>query len=793
MVGAAAALALTLAAPDSSTSSPGWAAAGAFLVLVGLGVQLVGSRALPARQLLGAVAFVAAVACWRQADGGAQSGLAPLVMAPALWLAAKGRRRSMWASVAAAAAALFLPILLVGAPMYPPYTLRAAGAIVSASAIAGWVVERLVSQLQVTAARSAADRQNLADAQRLAGLGSWTSNRSTGEIWWSHEMFRLVGCEPGSFVPRADSFARLVAPEDRERFSAQAFGIQPGEELRETCRVVGADGTERALLVRGMLTVDADGTERTQGTMLDVTRIVELEDQLSSTTQKMSRLLDSATGQAVIGVSAERTISMFNAGAEVLTGFSASEVLGRPLETLWPAVSEPPYEEAESSAAGRGLGQSGDRRLTRKDGARRIVHVTNTALKRADGSSDGWLKIAVDVTDARGAAEALATSEKRFRVAFDSAPCGMALLPAAGQPGAGRFVQVNQALCDLTGATEAQLLASSCLTWVVAEDHPVVFAAVARFVEGVASSGKFDCRLRRADGTVVTAQVRYANIFDAEGKGVHCVVQFDDVTARREAQRSLEAALACQEQAAERLLELDRVRADFVSMVSHELRTPLTSISGYVEMLLDGDGGDLPETALDMLGVVERNSVRLLRLIEDLLTLSRIDSESVRPVLAPVEVGRMVGGALEAVGPQAARSGVTLDVELSPAAAHSVLDADAGQIERALINVLGNAVKFTPRGGRVTLRAAVDDGTLDVAVADSGIGIGAAELDRIFERFYRSSESVKREIQGSGLGLPITRSIIEAHGGTIEASSTIGQGTVMRVRLPGTRAPVTSA
>ena len=227
---------------------------------------------------------------------------------------------------------------------------------------------------------------------------------------------------------------------------------------------------------------------------------------------------------------------------------------------------------------------------------------------------------------------------------------------------------------------------------------------------------------------------------------------------------------------------LDAAKDRFVSTVSHELRTPLTSIRGYAEMLLDGDGGELTPEAVRMIAVIDRNASRLRNLIEDLLTLSRLQSPSGPLDSVPVDVDVIAEAAMSVVAPQAAAAG--LEVRHEPGARGAQVAGDPTALERVLLNLLSNAVKFTPAGGRVTLRTLAAGTSVAVEVTDTGIGIPADDLARIGDRFFRAANATAGAIPGTGLGLSIVRSVVEQHGGSVEFSSRQGQGTKVALTLP---------
>lgn len=230
------------------------------------------------------------------------------------------------------------------------------------------------------------------------------------------------------------------------------------------------------------------------------------------------------------------------------------------------------------------------------------------------------------------------------------------------------------------------------------------------------------------------------------------------------------------------LRQLERVRTEFVANVSHELRTPLTAIQGYLETLLSGALEDR-ENARRFLEIVLRHSERLGRLLNDLTDLSNIELGKVTLRREPVRVDEVVASVLGIIGPRAARSRVTVTAQAAPDL--SAVSADRDRLAQILINLVDNAVKYTPEGGAVTVTARdVEGEMIEVAVADTGIGIPAADLPRITERFYRVDKARSRELGGTGLGLAIVKHLVLAHGGELRIESEPERGTTVRFTLP---------
>jgi signal transduction histidine kinase len=230
------------------------------------------------------------------------------------------------------------------------------------------------------------------------------------------------------------------------------------------------------------------------------------------------------------------------------------------------------------------------------------------------------------------------------------------------------------------------------------------------------------------------------------------------------------------------LKRLNASRLEFFATVAHELRSPLTAIEGYVELLATGEAGEVNAQQSTMLETISRRSIRLRNLVDDLLTLSRLETGTAAPTFRPVDLGQVIADAAEAIAPSAATAELTLTTLPPPTA--TMISGDAAQLDRVLLNLLSNAVKCTRPGGQVTLRATATPAGATITVADTGIGIPQQDQEKLFTRFYRASNATAADIPGTGLGLAIVATIIENHHGTIELDSIEGSGTTVTVELP---------
>lgn len=250
-------------------------------------------------------------------------------------------------------------------------------------------------------------------------------------------------------------------------------------------------------------------------------------------------------------------------------------------------------------------------------------------------------------------------------------------------------------------------------------------------------------------------------LWDANGRFAGVAVSAEDVTDR---------------------LEAEKAGSEFVSTVSHELRTPIASIKGYVDVILDGDAGELNETQREFLSIVARNNERLLMLINDLLDISRIESGSVRMDKRIVRADELVKFIASQMRGLFEEKDIRFEVQCPEEL--PTIYADPGRIEQALANLLTNAAKFTPPGGRVQLAAQVLGGEIVLSVSDTGCGIPEDEQSRVFEKFYRASTAESNQVRGCGLGLSIVKSIVERHGGRVWVESAPGKGSKFYLALP---------
>lgn len=514
--------------------------------------------------------------------------------------------------------------------------------------------------------------------------------------------------------------------------------------------------------------------------------------------ERRARAVLAASLDAVITIDAEGLIVDFTPAAERVFGHRRESVLGTQLADL---IIPQDFRQAHHDGLARyletGYGPVLNRRLNlpalHADGRVIQIELVITPLDVEGGQLfTGFARDVTETLEREAQMEAMSSRLEALIANFGSA----VLVENESR----QIVLVNEEFLAMFGvdAEPESLVGADCAA---ADDaSSVLFADPEGFLAGIerllgSRRPRLDEELTMADGR--TLERNYVSIFVDDVYRGHLWL-YRDISGRKGVEREREALLdrerasrealevATQrlEKSNEELRELDRLRTELVATVSHELRTPLTSIVSLSELLADPDGGELDEEQREFVEIIERNAGRLLRVIDDLLLLARLDTGRLELNIANVDIGALVRESVAALAHAAEERGVDL-----------VLDAydgppilgDRERLGQVVDNLISNAIKFTPSGGRVEVVARPAEGAWRVAVADTGVGIPADEQGRLFQRFFRASSAAGSE-PGSGLGLAIVQGIVDRHGGQIALESAPGRGTTVSVDLPAAAA-----
>ena len=353
--------------------------------------------------------------------------------------------------------------------------------------------------------------------------------------------------------------------------------------------------------------------------------------------------------------------------------------------------------------------------------------------------------------------EKLRESEEQYREFFELGAVGM----GQADPATGQFIRVNDRMCQITGYSREELLAQTVQDLTHPDDREADWKEFTRMLDGEIPEHNNEKRYIHKDGHEVWVHAAARAVRDETGRPLRTIAVILDITERK---------------------ELERARADFISMLTHDLKSPLTTIMGYADLL---HNMNRDEGTAEMIDAIRRSGERMMRMVEDYLTVSKFESGAFQLSPMPEYLGHVLERLAMDFTPAAELKGVRLETDFSDL---PVACVDSKYFERSVSNLLQNAINYTQPGGKVVLRAKSgyrgDGGRkglyLAVSVVDTGPGIPEEEKDRVFDKYYSRQKGMK----GTGLGLAIVKAVAEAHGGRAAVDSELGKGSAFHIYIP---------
>lgn len=569
----------------------------------------------------------------------------------------------------------------------------------------------------------------------------------------------LTGWPADDFLQSRISFGRILHPDDRDRVGvelAQALGA--GQAYALEYRIVARDGRVRWVSEKGRGLADGEGAMQwIDGVIVDVTDSRARNAEFRGTVDAISR------SQAVAEFDLQGHLITANEHFLQMTGYALPELQGRHHRLLCtPEFVQSGEYDAFWQRLQRGEYAAGEYLRLGKDGRRVWIQATYNAIFDADGKPFKVVKLATDVTRAKA-------HSAEFEGTVHAIGRSQAVIEFDLQ---GRVLHANDNFLALTGYALHEVQGRHHAMFCT----PEMAASQAyqhlwqRLAQGQFDAGEY-LRVGK-DGRQVWIQATYNPIFDAEGRPFKVIKFATDLTERRTMEQDLRTAKERAEHAA-------TARSTFLANMSHEIRTPMNAIIGFTEALFDTP---LETTQRRHLGTVHHAARSMLRLLNDILDTAKLEKGAVELEVADFSLRELCDQILASLRITAAKKGLDLLLDYPPDVPEH-WQGDAFRIQQVLLNLLGNALKFTHEG-HVTLRVRGQDGGLTLQVQDTGIGIDEAGIERIFDPFAQADASTTRRYGGTGLGTTIARQLCELMGGTIALSSRVGQGSTFTVRLP---------
>ncbi|MBN1191517.1 MAG: PAS domain S-box protein [Dehalococcoidales bacterium] len=560
------------------------------------------------------------------------------------------------------------------------------------------------------------------------------------------------------------AFEKTYLPEEQKKAVERLKRINAKEKMYFERQALRKDGS--------IIYVEASISPLTQGYFQEVIRDITERKRVEEQIKYQAMLIDHVS-DAIISTDLESKIVSWNHGAEKIFGWRQDEVTGKNLsEILRPDTSTGEIEELVKLILKKGW-QEMELVQRKRDGTAVNILASTSQVKDERGQVIGLITVSRDITGRKKMENALAESEKKYKLLVENQTDVMAEIDTRGV-----LLFVNPAYCRLLGKKKEELLGTNVNRYIHEEDL---------------SRAKRELQLVFIPPYTVMSESRVLTlkgwrwiswtdnaVLDDRGNvvGVTCLGR--DITESKLAKEELERAN-------EQLREVDRLKDNFLSTVSHELRTPLTSIKSFTEILLNYD--EDKETQKEFLGIINEESDRLTRLINDFLDLSKIQAGRMQWRIEEISVEEAILTAAGSTRPLIDKAGLELITNIEPDLPRIMGDKD--RLIQVITNILGNAVKFTPENGKITIRSWLDKDNVKekeqwvtVSITDTGIGIAPENHQKIFERFGQVGDVLKDRPRGTGLGLPICKRIVEQFGGSIWLQSDLGKGTTFFFTVP---------
>ncbi|HEX7294936.1 MAG TPA: PAS domain S-box protein [Pyrinomonadaceae bacterium] len=592
---------------------------------------------------------------------------------------------------------------------------------------------------------------------------------------WNKGAERLFGYSAEEIIGKP---VTIIFPEDRlaeEDAILERLRSGLSSERLETIRVAKG-GRRIPVSVSVSPLKDADGEVIGASKVIhDVSAIMAAREELTREKELLATTLASI-GDGVIVTDTQSRVTFLNSEAERLTGWTNADATGRPLAVVFRIVNERTRSTAENPVdkalrLGAVVGLANHTMLLRDDGAEFLIDDSAAPIRDKAGRIFGVVLIFRDVTEQR---KAHAAREQLAAIVEYSGE-------AIATKNLDGIIQTWNGSAEALFGYRADEIVGKSVTILIPPDRLWEEEQIlSRLRRGLPAVRMETIRVAK-DGRQIPVSLTVSPLKNSEGEVVGASKLIQDISDRKRIEDERQELLAREQLLRNQAEEAGRIKDEFLATVSHELRTPLSAILGWTTLLnkrkLD------KSVAVRGMDAIERNAKAQAQLIEDLLDVSRIISGKMRLDVRHASLAPIVEAAIDSIKPAADAKKIRLEVTIDPAA--NMLHVDPARLQQVIWNLLSNSIKFTPRQGVVEVKAERTSSTTEIIVSDTGAGIDPEFLPFVFDRFQQADSSTTRKYGGLGLGLAITRHLVEMHGGTIDAESEgVDRGATFRVKLP---------